>query len=73
MAKDHYFEATWENSQLERRLEASQAILLTVEEEANAAWERLAESDDMVAGKIIFKKTSVLIPSTSVLTTHLFL
>ena len=72
-AKDCYFEATWENGQLESCLEASQATLLAAEEEANAARARLAESDAMVGGKMIFKKTSVLTPSASVLTTHLFL
>ena len=44
-AKDRYSEATRENGQLEIRLKASQTILLTVEEEANAARARLAESD----------------------------
>ena len=73
MAKDRYSESTWENSQLESHLEASQATLLTIEEEANVVRAQLAESDAMVASKMIFKKTSVLSPSASVLTTHLFL
>ena len=72
-AQDYYFEATQENSQLEIRLRASQAALLTIEEEANVVRAQLAESDAMVASKMIFKKTSVLSPSASVLTTHLFL
>ena len=68
-----YSEATRENGQLESHLEASQATLLTIEEEANVVRAQLAESDAMVASKMIFKKTSVLSPSASVLTTHLFL
>ena len=72
-AKDRYSEATRENGQLERRLEASQPTLLTAEEEANAAQARLAKSDAMVAGKMIFKKNSVFTPSASVLTTRSFL
>ena len=55
-AQDRYSEATRENSQLEIHLGASQAALLAAEEEASAAWARLAESDAMVAGKMICKK-----------------
>ena len=73
MAKDRYSESTWENSQLESHLEASQATLLTAEEEANASRAWLAKFDAMGVGKMIFKKTSILTPSASVLTTHLFL
>ena len=72
-AKDHYSKATWENGRHESCLEASQAALLTTEEEASAVRARLAESDTMVVGKMIFKKTSVLTPSAFILTTHLFL
>ena len=35
MAQNPYFEATWENGQLEIRLGISQAILHTAEEEAS--------------------------------------
>ena len=72
-AKDHYSKATQENGQLEIHLEASQATLLTAEEETNAARARLAESDAMVAGKMDSKKTSILIFSTFVLIVSLFL
>ena len=68
-----YSEATRENGQLESHLEASQSSLLPTEEEANASRARLAEFDAMVVGKMIFKKTSILTPSASILTTHLFL
>ena len=37
VAQDHYFEATWENGQLEICLRVSQASLHAVEEEASAA------------------------------------
>ena len=72
-AHDHYSKATRENSQLEIRLGASQAILLTTKEEASTAWAWPAESDAMVAGKMNSKKTSILTPSASVLTTSLLL
>ena len=36
MAQNHYFEATWENDQLEICLEVSQAAHHVAEEEANA-------------------------------------
>jgi len=72
-AKDHYFEATLENDQVEIHLEASQATLLTTEEETNAARAWLAESDAMVVGKMDSKKTFVLIFSTFVLIVSLFL
>ena len=73
MAKDRYSEAAQENSQFESRLEASQAALLATEEEANTVRAQLSKSDAMVVGKMIFKKTSFLTPSASVLTTRLFL
>ena len=73
MAKDHYSKATRENGQLEIHLEATQAALLTTEEETNATQARLAESDAMVVGKMDSKKTYVLIFSTFVLTVSLFL
>ena len=72
-AKDRYSEVTQENGQLEIHLKVSQAALLTVEEETNAARARLAESDAMVAGKMHSKKTYVLIFSTFVLIVSLFL
>ena len=72
-AKDHYSEATQENGQLEIHHEASQAALLTAEEETNAAQTRLAESDAMVVGKMDSKKTSILIFSTFILIVSLFL
>ena len=71
-AKDRYSEATRENSQLERRLEASQATLLAIEEEANATRVRLAESDAMVAGKRNSKKTFISISTIFVLIAPLF-
>jgi len=73
VAQDRYFEATQENGQLEIHLGASQATLLATEEEANTARAWLAKFDAMGVGKMIFKKTSILTPSASVLTTHLFL
>ena len=36
MAQDHYSEPTWENGQLEIRLEVSQAALHATKEEASA-------------------------------------
>ena len=72
-AKDHYSKATWENGRHESCLEASQAALLTTEEEASAVRARLAESDTMVVGKMDSKKTSILIFSTFVLIVSLFL
>ena len=72
-AKDRYSEATRENSQLERRLEASQATLLAIEEEANATRELLVESDAMVAGKMNSKKTLISIFTVFVLIAPLFL
>ena len=73
VAKDRYSEATQENGQLEIRLEATQAALLTTEEETNAAQAWLAEFDAMVVGKMDSKKTSILIFSTFVLIVSLFL
>ena len=70
--KDHYSEATQENGQLESRLEASQATLLAVEEEANATRARLAKSDAMVVGKRNSKKTFVSISTVFVLIAPLF-
>ena len=66
-AKDHYSKATRENGQLESHLEASQATLLTDEEEANTARAWLAESDAMVAGKRNSKKTFISISIVFVL------
>ena len=72
MTKDHYSEATQENGQLESHLEASQATLLAVEEETNAARARLAEFDTTVAGKRNCKKTFVSISTVFVLIAPLF-
>ena len=58
MAQNRYSEATWENSQLEIRLEVAQATLHAAEEEASAVQARLAESDAMVAGKINSRNAS---------------
>ena len=58
MAQNHYFEATWENGQLEIHLGVSQAALHVAEEEASVVRARLAESDAMVAGKINSRNTS---------------
>ena len=58
-SKDHYFEATRENGQLDIHLGASQAALLAVEKEANAARAWLAESDAMVAGKMNSKNAFI--------------
>ena len=52
MAHNRYFEATWENGQLEICLGVSQATLHAAEEEASAVRARLAKSDAMVAGKM---------------------
>ena len=73
MAQDRYSEATQENDQLEIHLGASQAALLTTEEEASAARVWLAESDAMVAGKMDFKNTFILIYTIFALISSLFL
>ena len=73
MAQDRYSEATWENGQLEIHLGASQAALLAIEEETNAVRARLAESDAMVAGKMDFKNTFILIYTIFALISSLFL
>ena len=73
MAKDRYSEATWDNGQLESRLEASQATLLTLEEEANAVRARLAKSDALVAGKRNSTKIFISISTVFVLIAPLFL
>ena len=52
MGQNRYSEATWENGQLEIRLEVSQAALRVAEEEAITIRARLAESDAMVASKM---------------------
>ena len=65
------FCATQESSQLEIHLEASQAAFLAIEEEANAARARLAESDAMVEGKPSSKKTLILIFTAPFLTIFL--
>jgi len=57
MAQNRYSEATWENGQLEIRLEVSQAALHAAEE-ASAVRVRLAKSDAMVAGKMNSMKAS---------------
>ena len=61
MAQNHYSEATWETGQLEICLGVSQASLHAVEEEANAARERLIELDAAVAGKMSLRDTFILI------------
>ena len=58
MAQNRYFEATWENDQLEIRLGVSRATLHAAEEEANVVRVRLVESNAMVAGKINSKNAS---------------
>ena len=73
MTQDRYSEATRENDQLEIRLEASQAALLTAKEEASAARAWLAESDAMVVGKMNSKKTLISISTVFVLIASLFL
>ena len=73
VAKDRYSEATWDNGQLESRLEASQATLLATEEEASATQARLAKSDAMVVGKMNSKKTLISISTVFVLIAPLFL
>ena len=52
MAQNHYSKVTWENDQLEIRLEVSQAALHMAEEETSAVRALLAESDAMVAGEM---------------------
>jgi len=54
-AQDRYSKVTRENGQLDIHLEVSQAALHATEEEASAVRARLAESDTMVAGKIILE------------------
>ena len=73
MAKDRYSEATRENDQLDSCLEASHATLLAIEEEANAIWAQLAESNAMVAGKTNSKKTLISISTVFVLIAPSFL
>ena len=58
MAQNGYSEATWENGQLEIRLEVSQAALHMAEEEASVVRAWLAESDAMVVGKIDSRNAS---------------
>lgn len=60
-AQNRYSEATRENGQLEIRLEASQAALHVAEEEASAIRARLAKSDTVVIGKMIFRNVSISI------------
>ena len=50
---------TRENGQLEIRLGASPAALHVAEEEASAIRARLAESDAVVTGKMIFRDVSI--------------
>ena len=73
MAQNHYFEATWENGQLEICLEVSQAALHVAEEEANAIRAWLAESDAMVAGKMNPRNAFTLISIVFILIVFLFL
>ena len=73
MANDRYSKPTRGNGQLESRLEASQAALLTAEEEANATRVRLVESDAMVAGKRNSTKIFISISTVFVLIAPLFL
>ena len=72
-AEDRYSEATRENSQLEIRLEVSQAALHSAEEEASVARARLAESDAMVAGKMDSKNIFTLFSTVFILIVLLFL
>ena len=72
MAQNRYFKATWENGQLEIRLEVSQAALHAAEEEASAARARLAKSDAMAAGKMNPMKAFVLTSIIFILTIFLF-
>ena len=72
-AQDHYYEATWENGQLEIRLRASQAALHATEEEASAGRVWLAESDAMVAGKMNSRNAFILISIVFILIALLFL
>ena len=73
MAHNRYSKATWENGQLEIRLGVSYAALHAAEEEASAAWMRLAKSDAMVVGKMNSKKTLLLISTVFILIAPLFL
>jgi len=61
VAQNRYSEATRENGQLEIRFGASQAALHAAEEEASAVRARLAESDAVVIGKMIFMDVSISI------------
>ena len=58
-AQNRYSKATRENGQLEIHLGASQAALHAAEEEASAIRARLAESDAVVTGKMIFRDVSI--------------
>ena len=58
-AQNRYFEATQENGQLEIRLRASHVTLHVAEEEASAIRARLADSDAVVTGKMIFRDVSI--------------
>ena len=62
MAQNRYFEATWENDQLEIRLGVPQAALHAAEEEASAIRAWLAKSDAMVAGKTNSRNASFRFP-----------
>ena len=73
VAQGRYSEATQENGQLEIHLGVSQAALQAAEEEANAARAWTVESDAMVAGKIDFKNTFILISTIFALISSLFL
>ena len=58
-AQNRYSKSTRENGQLKIHLGASQAALHAVEEEASAVRARLAESDTVVTGKMIFRNVSI--------------
>ena len=60
-AQNRYSEATQESGQLEICLRVSQAALHAAEEEANVVRARLAESDAVVTGKMIFRDVSISI------------
>ena len=61
MAQNRYYEATWENGQLEISLGVSQATLHAAKEEASAIRAWLAKFDAMVAGKMNSRNAFTLI------------
>ena len=66
-AEDCYFEAIWNNGQLEIRLGVFQVALNVAEEEASVVRARLAESDAAVAGKMSSVNVSILVSIAFVL------